>query len=112
MHGCSLCSPNGARPAAVYDRHAACCMFVFFSSRRRHTRCLSDWSSDVCSSDLTLAKAFRAAFIGDTVSVTYEIIERDEAALKAFARVTCTTQRGDMAAAATHILKVDRKSVV
>src|SRR5205814_6723092 len=30
--------------------------FFFFSSRRRHTRCLSDWSSDVCSSDLvTLA---------------------------------------------------------
>src|SRR5262245_66430653 len=26
--------------------------FVFFSSIRRHTRCLSDWSSDVCSSDL------------------------------------------------------------
>src|ERR1039458_10706823 len=28
---------------------------VFFSSRRRHTRCLSDWSSDVCSSDLLQA---------------------------------------------------------
>ena len=28
----------------------------FFSSRRRHTRSLRDWSSDVCSSDLTLAK--------------------------------------------------------
>src|SRR5262245_66448832 len=27
-------------------------MIFFFSSRRRHTRCLSDWSSDVCSSDL------------------------------------------------------------
>src|SRR5476649_3043934 len=26
--------------------------FVFFSSRRRHTRSLCDWSSDVCSSDL------------------------------------------------------------
>src|ERR1039458_10807318 len=26
-------------------------IFCFFSSRRRHTRCLSDWSSDVCSSD-------------------------------------------------------------
>src|SRR5205814_2589506 len=25
----------------------------YFSSRRRHTRCLSDWSSDVCSSDLS-----------------------------------------------------------
>src|SRR6266498_4473115 len=27
-------------------------MFFFFSSRRRHTRCGRDWSSDVCSSDL------------------------------------------------------------
>src|SRR5205814_3952813 len=27
-------------------------VFFFFSSRRRHTRCLSDWSSDVCSSEL------------------------------------------------------------
>src|SRR5947199_10626173 len=27
----------------------------FFSSRRRHTSCLSDWSSDVCSSDLGAA---------------------------------------------------------
>src|SRR5205814_993887 len=27
------------------------CSFIL-SSRRRHTRCLSDWSSDVCSSDL------------------------------------------------------------
>src|SRR5205814_6616446 len=26
-----------------------------FSSRRRHTRCLSDWSSDVCSSDLIVS---------------------------------------------------------
>src|SRR5258706_222395 len=30
------------------------CVF-FFSSRRRHTRLVSDWSSDVCSSDLTPA---------------------------------------------------------
>src|SRR5204862_2961101 len=27
--------------------------FFFFSSRRRHTRSLRDWSSDVCSSDLS-----------------------------------------------------------
>src|SRR2546429_3615922 len=26
-------------------------MMIFFSSRRRHTRCSRDWSSDVCSSD-------------------------------------------------------------
>src|SRR5205814_7484846 len=30
--------------------------YFFFSSRRRHTRCLSDWSSDVCSSDLFLGQ--------------------------------------------------------
>src|SRR5699024_11768768 len=27
--------------------------FFFFSSRRRHTRSKRDWSSDVCSSDLS-----------------------------------------------------------
>src|SRR6266498_3145301 len=30
------------------------CFFFFFSSRRRHTRCGRDWSSDVCSSDLVV----------------------------------------------------------
>src|SRR5947199_10553379 len=47
--------------------------FFFFSSRRRHTRCLSEWSSDVCSSDLLmavlqvrLAVKRRAAEIGNT----------------------------------------------
>src|SRR5438093_12080191 len=29
----------------------------FFSSRRRHTRLVSDWSSDVCSSDLAAIPA-------------------------------------------------------
>src|SRR5438034_5827653 len=29
----------------------------FFSSRRRHTSSLCDWSSDVCSSDLDLGHA-------------------------------------------------------
>src|SRR5256885_9147846 len=28
-------------------------VFFFFSSRRRHTGLQGDWSSDVCSSDLT-----------------------------------------------------------
>src|SRR2546422_4651356 len=34
--------------------------FFFFSSRRRHTRCSRDWSSDVCSSDLDHAGEARA----------------------------------------------------
>lgn len=48
----------------------------------------------------------RPAFIGDTVTVTYEIVEQDPAEGKVFARVTCTNERGDVVAAATHILKV------
>src|SRR5712675_1978362 len=36
------------------NRHDLC---FFFSSRRRHTRCSRDWSSDVCSSDLGVAAA-------------------------------------------------------
>src|SRR5260221_10306746 len=32
--------------------HLGSSLFFFFSSRRRHTRSLCDWSSDVCSSDL------------------------------------------------------------
>src|SRR2546428_7065433 len=32
-------------------------LFFFFSSRRRHTRSDRDWSSDVCSSDLTFSFA-------------------------------------------------------
>src|SRR2546429_7192299 len=30
-------------------------MCIFFSSRRRHTICSRDWSSDVCSSDLSIS---------------------------------------------------------
>src|SRR5256884_4934460 len=33
--------------------------WFFFSSRRRHTRCSRDWSSDVCSSDLDASPADR-----------------------------------------------------
>src|SRR5438093_11557399 len=33
-------------------RSMASTALFFFSSRRRHTRLVSDWSSDVCSSDL------------------------------------------------------------
>src|SRR5690348_10880293 len=44
-------------------------MFVFFfSSRRRHTRWTGDWSSDVCSSDLTTFSSCVAAVCGQTAS--------------------------------------------
>src|SRR5438045_978576 len=42
-------------PWSAFTAPSACRTVFFFSSRRRHTRCLSDWSSDVCSSDLGTA---------------------------------------------------------
>src|SRR5471030_2932058 len=36
-----------------FDRLKKVYHIFFFSSTRRHTNCLSDWSSDVCSSDLS-----------------------------------------------------------
>src|SRR2546422_2956888 len=38
----------------MYSLTLLFCLFFFFSSRRRHTRCSRDWSSDVCSSDLVM----------------------------------------------------------
>src|ERR1039458_10649571 len=45
--------------AVNHGRCRQAARFFFFSSRRRHTRCLSDWSSDVCSSDLPMNQAER-----------------------------------------------------
>src|SRR3989449_9503970 len=42
-----------------------CSIIFFFSSRRRHTRCSRDWSSDVCSSDLEVGTASFAQAIAD-----------------------------------------------
>src|SRR5205814_10611541 len=49
---------------------------LFFSSRRRHTRCLSDWSSDVCSSDLFAVVVVQGVVPGRPV-----VPERDRALL-------------------------------
>ena len=44
-------------------------------------------------------------FIGDTVTVTYEIASLDVPARKAFGRITVTNQRGEVVAAGVHVLK-------
>src|SRR6266496_3629794 len=62
----------------------------FFSSRRRHTRSLRDWSSDVCSSDLgpgpgaehglqplaQLGPAFAVRLRGQVVRAEPELVEQ------------------------------------
>src|SRR5690349_24761819 len=93
--------------------------YFFFSSRRRHTRSLRDWSSDVCSSDLGLvARANFAEFIKgelrvDALDAKFEVLLRSEERrvgkecrsrwlpyhLKKIALVTSTLDLGDEAAA-------------
>src|SRR2546429_2473065 len=50
-------------------------VFFFFSSRRRHTRCSRDWSSDVCSSDLSPQFVFRLARSGDIFRMNRPLLE-------------------------------------
>src|SRR5437879_10554246 len=58
----------------------------FFSSRRRHTRYIGDWSSDVCSSDL------RPEVVGDTVALAlpglgHRVAHEDPGGARAFHRL-------------------------
>src|SRR3989337_3999907 len=53
--------------------------FFCFASRRRHTRCYRDWSSDVCSSDLREidpSLALRASETNHGISRRYRSEER------------------------------------
>src|SRR3989442_6080727 len=53
--------------------YCVCTMFFFFSSRRRHTRCGRDWSSDVCSSICSMS-----SLSGPTLVLAKELIEHGE----------------------------------
>src|SRR5256884_6911213 len=52
---------NTRRDLSGWKRNMHVDRYFFFSSRRRHTRCSRDWSSDVCSSDLPLKNLFQSA---------------------------------------------------
>src|SRR6266542_5915746 len=67
------CRPNAPRWWDV--------SFFFFSSRRRHTRCYRDWSSDVCSSDLPLL-----CFVGETGEWLHAKLRNGHAAASTGAR--------------------------
>src|SRR5437764_4712439 len=56
--------------------------FFFFSSRRRHTRYIGDWSSDVCSSDL-IGKARTAVLFKKPTRFFEELINKGRTAMTA-----------------------------
>src|SRR3989449_9771533 len=53
-------------------------LFFFFSSRRRHTRCSRDWSSDVCSSDLIAdqAREYREKLVEAAAETDDELLSK------------------------------------
>ena len=48
----------------------------------------------------------KPVFIGDTITVTYKVTERDDAKGEIRADIAVTNQHGEVAAVATHILKL------
>src|SRR2546422_1482128 len=93
--------------------------YFFFSSRRRHTRCSRDWSSDVCSSDLNVAPAvFGGANLvlrgPDGLIVTPLPIHQSLALVFAVPDFTVETKRARAALPATlphaDAVRADRKS--
>src|SRR2546430_4523576 len=60
-----------AEPVPYSEGTSLTVFFVFFSSRRRHTRFDCDWSSDVCSSDL---RGFtgKLSMVGDEPWLPYQ----------------------------------------
>src|SRR3546814_4282012 len=53
------------------------CLFFFFKQKTAYEMRISDWSSDVCSSDLA-ERAFRLALIRDVASTYFASREADE----------------------------------
>src|SRR5947199_7788768 len=66
----------------------------FFSSSRRHTRCLSDWSSDVCSCDLQYFLDDQAAL--PIVGIDRLIVESEVFSVGAAIEIECSCA-GDLA---------------
>src|SRR5215204_4713796 len=74
--------------------------FFFFSSRRRHTRSLCDWSSDVCSSDLGDLRQRRAEI------VDADALERPEAARRDISELVAETGQPERMAVLMEFLRV------
>src|SRR5687768_18520748 len=67
-------------------------IYFFVSSRRRHTICSRDWSSDVCSSDLIEPKlAKRRTARGSGLGVYRWVVERTESWLHNFRKLRLRT---------------------
>jgi acyl dehydratase len=75
--------------------------FMSAASTRITERC----THPVVSYGYDRIRFVKPVFFGDTVTVAYRVADKDDAQQKVFAEITCTNQRGEVVAVATHILK-------
>ena len=66
---------GGTRIGRLWNRVVFMGTCFFFSSRRRHTRLLCDWSSDVCSSDLLIKEGYINAVVTSGANIVHDLIE-------------------------------------
>src|SRR5258706_6300633 len=105
----SLLQPIAAHDAWSRGRTAdsyALRLVFFFSSRRRHTRLVSDWSSDVCSSDLD---AHIAPVDGMANAALVELLSK---ALKISRRNVCIVSGNSSRTKVVEISGVDLESEI
>src|SRR6266496_6635471 len=76
-------------------------IFFFFSSRRRHTRSLRDWSSDVCSSDLAVGER-AGAKVGERLRDTESDDEGENRRARDQMEILLTDQRQHTALEPNH----------
>src|SRR5262245_62406022 len=113
MRGRRSGSSNGLRQAIRNVDVGVWHLCFFFSSRGRHTRCLSDWSSDVCSSDLRGGPAAGGAGgAGGGVGLAATLAEREapRSASVAAKRRGSASALGELERLAGALAAVDRKS--
>src|SRR5699024_11345200 len=88
--------------------------WFFCSSRRRHTRSKRDWSSDVCSSDLTLMVAI--SLTRSAILMLVRLYSTTSASTAAQMTIMTTTALMELSMFSTEVVvstvKVDRKSDV
>jgi 3-hydroxybutyryl-CoA dehydratase len=75
--------------------------FMSAASTRLTERC----THPVVSYGYDRIRFVKPVYFGDTVTVAYRVTDKDDAQQKVFAEITCTNQRGEVVAVATHILK-------
>lgn len=69
------------------------------------TKMITGLPGTIVSYGFERVRFIKPVYMGDTVTVTYEIVDVQRDAGKTFASVTCSNQRDEIVAAATHIMK-------